>query len=215
MVFGEAKKEEVSAHTALTDKKELSEIEKILYRLDDDEKVLCVAKQSRIKPGGSKITTPNTVFTTNKRLIIRNPSMLGLRENVEDFSYDKITKIKLEKGVFSSTIVITASGMGTAARTGRSSGLIAWGRGEDGMIDAIPKDKAEQIVDNIREGMEQAKKSGGSSGAAQSTSMADELAKYAKLKEQGVLTEEEFISLKKDLLDKILSVKGEKVKVSD
>jgi len=212
MGFGNAKNQQISSHTQITNKKELSEIGKILYRLDEDEKVLCVARQSRIKPGGSKITTPNIIFVTNKRLIIRNPTMLGMRENVEDYSYDKITNIKLEKGVFSSTLVITAPGMGTAARTGRVHGLVAWGRGEDGTIDAIPKDKAEQILEIIRNGMESFKKSRDPRGVGQTTSVADELAKYAKLKEQGVLTEQEFIQLKQDLLQKIAQAKGNQVK---
>jgi len=206
-VFGKAKKEQVKAHSVLTSRQEKSEIGKILYRLDDDEKVLCVARQARLKPGGA-IATPNTIFATDRRMIIRNPTMLGMRENVEDYSYDKITNVKLEKGVFSSTLVFTAPGMGTAARTGRSHGLVAWGRGEDGMIDAIPKGKAEQILAIIRDGMETVRKAKMNSGGNDS-SMADELSKYAKLKEQGVLSEEEFIQLKNDLLRKITEAKGE------
>ena len=212
MVFGKSKKDEVKAHTEIKNGHELSEISKILYRLDDDEKVLCVARQARLKPGGA-ITTPNTIFTTDRRLIIRNPTMLGTRENVEDYSYDKLTNIKLEKGVFSSTLVITAPGMGTAARTGRKNNLVAWGRGEDGMIDAIPKDKAEQILLIIRDGMERERKSK-NSGAAES-STADELSKYAKLKEQGVLTEEEFLQLKKDLLNKISDMKEKEARINE
>ncbi len=49
----------------------------------------------------------------------------------------------------------------------------------------------------------------------QQNSAADELAKYAKLKEQGVLTEEEFIQLKKDLSRKISEAKGEVPKITD
>ena len=97
--------------------KEKEEVQKIADMLNEGEKVLCVARQARAKPGGS-MTTPNTIFATDRRLIIRNPTMLGMRENVEDYYYDKITNIKVEKGVFSSTLVITAPGMGTAARTG-------------------------------------------------------------------------------------------------
>ena len=68
------------------DKKALKEIEKIAERLDEGEKVLEVAKQSRIKPGAA-LTSPNTVFATDRRLIIRNPTMFGARQNVEDFEY--------------------------------------------------------------------------------------------------------------------------------
>jgi len=208
MVFGRGEKEEFrsyikgSEHTDLKNKKDLPEIEKIADRLDEDEKVLVVAKQSRVKPGGSLITTPNIIFATDKRLIIRNPTMLGMRENVEDYAYDKITYIKLEKGVLSSTLVITAPGMGTAARAGRSTGLIAWGRGEDGMIDAIPKDKAEEILLIVRERMNKIQNQTQSPSTSDVVSIADELMKLAKLKEQGILSEEEFNKMKTDLINK-------------
>ena len=32
--------------------------------------------------------------------------MLGMRENIEDIPYDKMTSVKLEKGIFSSSIPI-------------------------------------------------------------------------------------------------------------
>src|SRR3712207_7043703 len=136
-----------------------SEIRRIANRLDHDEEVRFVAKQSRMKPGGSALATPNIVFATDKRVIIRNPTMLGMRENIEDIPYDKITSVKLEKGVFSSTILIRAPGLSEMSRVSKYSGLIAWGRGEDGQIDALPKDKGEQLFIIIREGIDGAKKS--------------------------------------------------------
>ncbi|MEM2159834.1 MAG: PH domain-containing protein [Candidatus Nitrosotenuis sp.] len=205
MVFGLGAKD--STNTPINTEKpiqeDLDEIKKIVDRLDSDEQVIVVAKQSRFKPGGSLITTPNIIFATNKRLILRNPTMLGLRENIEDYSYDKITNIKLEKGMFSSTLVITAPGMGTASRSSNLTGIIAWGRKEDGMIDAIPKDKAEQILKVVRNGMEEIRKTKmQSSVTVQTASIADELAKLAKLKEQGILTDIEFAKMKQDIIDK-------------
>ena len=88
---------------------ETEEIRKIKHRLDSDEKVEIVAKQSRIHPGGSA-TSPDIIFITNKRIIIKNPSLLGARENYESITYDKITSIELENGIFSSEIDIYASG---------------------------------------------------------------------------------------------------------
>lgn len=206
MVFGIGGKENASTPVNLNNptSDDLEEIKKIADRLDSDEQVIVVAKQSRFKPGGSLVTTPNIIFATNKRLILRNPTMLGLRENVEDYSYDKITNIKLEKGMFSSTLVITAPGMGTASRMANMTGVIAWGRKEDGMIDAIPKDKAEQILKVVRNGMEEARKAKMQPSVTvhQTASIADELAKLAKLKEQGILTDEEFTKMKQDLINK-------------
>lgn len=182
---------------------EIDEVKRIIHRLDPDEVVMVIAKQSRFSPGSSGIT-PNIIFATNKRLIIRNPTMLGLRENIEDYSYDIITTVKLEKGMFSSTLVITAPGMGTAARPSNLTGLVAWGRHEDGMIDAIPKDKAEEILKIVRNGMEEARiaRLRPSTPAQQTTSIADELMKLAKLKEHGIISDEEFAKMKQDLIHK-------------
>ena len=201
-MFGK-KNNDVDFNTEITDEKALNEIEKIAERLDEGEKVLEVAKQSRIKPGGANLS-PNTVFATDRRLIIRNPTMLGARENIEDFEYDNLTNIKLEKGLFSSTLVITAPGMGTAARNSTMSGLLPWGRNEDGSIDGIPKDKAENILKIVRNAIVKAKKESQKPvQVVQQTSTADELAKLAKLKEQGILSDEEFDKMKKDLISKM------------
>lgn len=185
------------------DPDEANEVLKISDLLDPDEKVLLVAKQSRIKPGGA-FTTPNTVFATDRRLIIRNPTMLGMRENVEDIPYDQITSVKIERGIFSSSIVIRSPGLSELSRLSKASGLLAWGRAEDGSIDSLPKDKADQLLLIIKNGMAEAKKKKEQSHRVvnQQISVADELSKLAKLKEQGVLTDEEFAKMKQDLINK-------------
>jgi hypothetical protein len=208
MPFHFGKKDEAVIHfiTDIIDKDELEEIRRISNRLDQDEKVRLVAKQSRMKPGGSALATPNIVFATDKRVIIRNPTMLGMRENIEDIPYDKMTSVKLEKGIFSSTVLIRAPGLSEMSRVSKSSGLIAWGRGEDGQIDALSKDKGEQLFTIIREGIDGTKKP--STQSAINTvnpqiSVADELMKLASLKEQGIISEIEFTQMKQDLLKKI------------
>ena len=197
-MFGKKNNKDERHHdTEITDKKALKEIEKIEDRLDDDEAVLEVAKQGRMNPGGA-ITTPNTIFATDKRLIIRNPTMLGARQNVEYFDYDKITNIKLEKGIFSSTLVLSYPGMDKLA------GLLTWGREDDGEIDGIPKDKAENILQIVRNAIVEAKKESQKPvQVVQQISTADELAKLAKLKEQGILSDKEFDKMKKDLISKM------------
>lgn len=191
----------------ITDKDELEEIRKIANRLGQDEKVRFVAKQSRMKPGGSALATPNIVFATDRRVIIRNPTMLGMRENIEDIPYDKMTSVKLEKGIFSSTILIRAPGLSEMSRVGKHSGLIAWGRGEDGQIDALPRDKGERLFTIIREGIDGTKKVAAQSSTTlvkqQQISIADELTKLATLKQQGIISEIEFTQMKQDLLKKM------------
>jgi hypothetical protein len=159
-----------------------------------------------MKPGGSALATPNIVFATDKRVIIRNPTMLGMRENIEDIPYDKMTSVKLEKGIFSSTVLIRAPGLSEMSRVSKSSGLIAWGRGEDGQIDALSKDKGEQLFSIIREGIDGVKKGAAGQSATtivnQQISIADELTKLAILKQQGIISDIEFTQMKQDLLKK-------------
>jgi hypothetical protein len=208
--FGKENESQVHFTTDnITDRDELEEIRKIANRLGQDEKVRFVARQSRMKPGGSALATPNIVFATDRRLIIRNPTMLGMRENIEDIPYDKMTSVKLEKGIFSSTILIRAPGLSEMSRVSKHSGLIAWGRGEDGQIDALPRNKGERLFTIIREGIDGAKKvaaGGQSSGTTvnwQQISVADELTKLATLKQQGFISETEFTQMKQDLLKKM------------
>jgi hypothetical protein len=43
---------------------------------------------------------PNVVFATDRRIIIRDPSMLGLREDIVDILYDMISSVRIDKGVY-------------------------------------------------------------------------------------------------------------------
>lgn len=165
------------------DIKELEQIQKIKHRLDNDEKVEIIARQSKHRPGGS-MTTPDTIFVTDKRLVIRDPSLFGARENFISVSYDKITTIELEKGVFSSKIIIRAPGFA-----------------ED--MDSIPKKLAEQIVEYVKNSMEKIKiESQKKQSLEVKESIADELLKLANLREKGVLSQEEFLKMKQDLVNK-------------
>ena len=202
MPFGFGKKEEIPFKTNLTDKDDLDEIKKIAERLDEDETVLAVAKQSRVKPGGS-ITTPSIIFATDKRLIIRDPSALGLRQSIEDITYSNLTSARLQKGVFSSSIMLKAPGLSTMSE--KKLNLLAFSRGSnEGEIDAIPKEKAEVIVEIIKKGIEKAQAAKSAPTIVnQQSSIAEELAKLAKLKEQGVLSDAEFQQMKMELIKKL------------
>ena len=99
MSFGfSSKKDKENSLTKkpLTDNDDLDEINKITEMLNPDERVLLVARQSRLKPGGSHFT-PNIIYATYRRIIIRDPYMLGIKENVIDIPYDIVTSIDLEK----------------------------------------------------------------------------------------------------------------------
>ena len=177
--------------TDITDENELEEIRRIANRLVKGEKVIFVARQSRFKPGGSK-STPATFFVTSQRLIVRDPSMMGMREDFSFVHYDRISSLNVKKGFFSSTLKITAEGFA-------------------GELDAIDKEKAEKIMSYIEEKMNQTTTSAIQSRTdittattttsnPQSSSAADELTKLARLKEQGILSEPEFNHMKQEIL---------------
>jgi hypothetical protein len=193
MPFGFGKKDagrrysKGAERTEITDTKKLDEIEKIADRLDDDEKVLLVTRQTKspLKSGGSMFT-PNAIIVTDKKLIIRNPSALGMRQKLEYYSYDNIVDVKLERGMLSAALEINVPGSF-----------------EDARVDAISKDEAEQILRIIQEGVKKCKSQTNSPQVVQQeTSIADELAKIAGLKEQGIISEEEFQTMKQKLLSK-------------
>jgi hypothetical protein len=162
--------------------KELEQVNNIRHRLDNGEQVQFIARQSKHRPGGS-FTTPDTIFVTNKRIVVRDPSLLGVRENVVSVSYDKITSIELERGVFSSKIIIRAPGFADE-------------------MEAISKKAAEQIVQYVKNSMDKTKIESQKESLEVKESIADELLKLANLKEKGVLSDEEFLKMKKDLLNK-------------
>jgi hypothetical protein len=187
------------------DDDDYQEIEKIKEMLNPNEEVALVARQSRMLPGGSYVT-PNIIYATNRRIILRDPYMLGIKENIVDIPYDVITSVKLEKGLLTFTIRFEAPALVGSKKLGMIHGIVSGETDSEGVIQAIPKRKAEDLVQVIRSGMH-----GYHSGSeihsslrqqsASSSSIADELTKFAKLKEQGVLTAEEFERIKKDLLE--------------
>jgi len=154
------------------DEKKVDEIIKIADRLDEDETVLLVTRQTKnpLKPGKSLIT-PDTIFATTKKIIIRDPSAFGLRQNIEIYPYEQIVDVKLEKGMFSSSISINVPGSIY-----------------DGYIDAIPKDEAEDLLKIIYEKIKEKKTS--------SSSDDDPLIILKKRFAKGEITKEEFEDMK-------------------
>jgi hypothetical protein len=197
--------------TDITQGNELDEIRKIAEMLNPDEKVLLVARQSRIKPGGSKLS-PNTIYATDRRIILRDPSMLGLKQEIIDIPYNVITNAHLEKGVFSSKIIFNAPGLFNPSISDRIPGIRRLAineRGENGIIDAIPKKKGDNLIEIIRNGITQIRAGQGLNtgvgnnnyNTAGKASTLEELSKLASLRERGVISEEEFIKMKSKLLE--------------
>jgi hypothetical protein len=202
-------------NTDITDEDEIDEIKKIAEMLNPDEKVLVVARQSRFKPGGSQFS-PNVVYATDRRIILRDPSMLGLKQEIIDIPYNVITNAKIEKGLLSASVIFNAPGLFNPSIPGRMpwiKRLETDEHGENGVIDAIPKSKAEDLIEVIRNGITQTRSSAYSSPSVSNAthiaapshghvSHADELKKLADLKDKGVISEEEFKRMKEKIIGK-------------
>ena len=134
--------------------KDAQKVRKISKMLNPEERILLVAVQSRIKLGGS-LFTPNEIYATDRRIIIRDPYTLGIKENIIDIPYDIITSLKLEKGLLSSTIRFKAPGLVSPTKMGMMDSISDGGMDKDpgGVIQAIPKSKAEDLLEIIRSGM--------------------------------------------------------------
>ena len=145
--------------------------------------------------------------------------MLGIKENVVDIPYDIVTSVKLEKGLLSSTIRFKAPGLLSSTKLGMMDSMIDGEDDQGGIIEAIPKEKAQDLLEIIRSGMQELsnRKSAPSKNqmsselleskqytvsSNQPTSIADEIRKLANLQEEGIITEDEFRQMKQDLLRK-------------
>jgi len=78
-----------------------------------------------VKPGVAAVINPNTVFVTDKRILIRIPTCMGLGENIEEYFYKQITNIKLEKGMFSPSLLFHIPGKTEISKQQRKYTL--WG----------------------------------------------------------------------------------------
>ena len=74
-------------------------IKKILLA---DEEVLAVVRQSRLKT----IFTPDSIIVTNHRIIRCSPSKLGLHHDIEDYRYEDVANLKIDRGILFSNIII-------------------------------------------------------------------------------------------------------------
>ena len=145
--------------------------------------------------------------------------MLGLREDIVDIPYDMISSVRIDKGVFSSNIIFKAPGLINSSRRGKLDKLMMSdkdeikreqvGEEEEGIITAIPKDKAEDLLEVIIYGMDKDKvyrhtqvEQPSQSQQQSSMPIADELMKLANLKEKGIISEYESQQMKEDLIKK-------------
>ncbi len=105
----------------------------VLPLLAQDEKALFSIKQRKYRP----TINIETVTITNKRLILRKPSMLRIKKTFVDYFYSDIANVVLNKGPLRSTLMLNLRF-----------------EGNDLVIEDIPNDDALEAFKYIREGID-------------------------------------------------------------
>ena len=97
-----------------------------------DEQVMAVIKQSRLKAA----TTPDSIIITNQRIIRYSPSTLGLHKEIEDYRYEDIANLKIDKGILFATITLKRRFMS-----------------EDLILDNLPEGQVDYVFRLIQENL--------------------------------------------------------------
>ena len=124
------------------------ELEKIKHRLDPDEEILMRVTQT------ATLIMRSTIFATDKRILIRTPKNMGFAEGIEEYTYDQITSVTLDKGMLSSAIRFTVPGLTEISKLASKFGLL---RGGTGTIEGIPRGEADKLFKIMREKVREAK----------------------------------------------------------
>lgn len=102
----------------------LDRIKRIQKMLRKGEKVLVVALQPRMLPGGSYLV-PNIIYATNERIIVSEPHSTELSGGKVSIPCCSIANIKLEEGIYSTLAVkFELSASSNAAGMGMIQGIV-------------------------------------------------------------------------------------------
>jgi Bacterial PH domain len=125
------------------------QIKRIQKMLRKGEKVLAVALQPRMLPGGSYLV-PNIIYATNERIIVSGPHLTELNGVKVSIPYCSIVNIKLEQGIYSTLAVkFELSASSNAAGMGMIHGIVGGKIRNERILDAIPRAKAEDLMKAI------------------------------------------------------------------
>lgn len=118
------------------------DVELVKGMLLPGESVGVTVRQRKYAPGGALIT-PTSLIATSNRIIIINREDLGIRKDYEVIAYDKITSVRLEHGVISSTIFVRIAGYDT------DKGLLAGTDKQEGEISGLKHKDAKDLIDYL------------------------------------------------------------------
>jgi len=147
-----------------------------------DEQALAMIKQSRLKAA----VTPDYIIITNQRIIRYSPSTLGLHKEIEDYRYEDIANLKIEKGILFATITLRRRFMS-----------------QDLVLDNLPAGKVDYVFRLIQENLKRissASVSPVTTGQQTPTISPEDPLQVLKLRfARGEITREEFEEMKRVL----------------
>jgi hypothetical protein len=130
--------------------------------------------------GGFYNKSKGILVSTNRRLLFIDKGLIyGLK--VEDFPLDKISSISYETGIITGKIRIYTSGNTTE-------------------IDYVEKNSAKIFAEFVRDKLSSPKQP---DVHTPQQSMLDQLEKLAKLRDSGIITDDEFSEQKRKILEKL------------
>ena len=173
---------------AISDKKRAQLMEDAAPALHDGEEVLDLTTGvAHVKRMGSDSTRRATILVTDRRVVVFSKKLGGY--DVQDYAYGLITGVDYKKGMTSGHIDLRASG-------------------DSANVKQVEKDDVERIAQAIRHKMAAAHPTAAApvpapapAPAPATPDFADEMRKLAALRDDGLLTEEEFQARRSKLLD--------------
>lgn len=162
----------------------MAKIDKLLSsakeHLEPNEQVLAVILGAYETKLMKNDTVRNGIFiATEKRVVFYAKKMFGY--DMEVFPYTNISSIEVSKGFMGHSINLFASG---------NKVKMKW----------INHGDVAKFIEIVKERIQKKDASSQVAAAVDTPDVADQIAKLASLKEQGILTEEEFSAKKKQLL---------------
>jgi Bacterial PH domain/Short C-terminal domain len=157
------------------------EVERLASHLWEGERV---EKMAQAQPKGE--AGVGLLVLTDRRLLFVKEGMFG-RGKTEDFTFDRITSVEFSKGMATADLKVLA--MGNESKFN------------------VNKDDGKEMTDLIRSRTSRAQAVAPAAGSAQGGQPApdipDQIRKLSELRDEGMLTEEQFEAKKADLLSRM------------
>jgi hypothetical protein len=147
-----------------------------------DEQAMAIIRQSRLKAA----STPDSIIITNQRIIRYSPSALGLHKEIEDYRYEDIANLKIEKGILFANITLRRRFMS-----------------QDLILDNLPAGQVDYVFKLIQENLKRISSTSVSPAASSQqsppTSQEDPLQVLKLRFARGEITREEYEEMKRVL----------------